>query len=263
MHSTLQSKGVVGTSLSAGIVTEDCLGNTWDPLTVVESMNFTEANRVSSYSDHELQNVKIEEQHDATQKNELSPGSSNHSPSNKNSKGSDASKDDYLHVRARRGQATNSHSLAERVRRGKISERMKLLQDLVPGCNKINGKAMMLDEIINYVQSLQCQVEFLSMKLVAADPEMSFDPQRIVPKDVLQPFYGGTAWNAYNFQRITQHGMPCIPPTSRDLQQASLLHVPQLDQHLSPWQNELLSMNPAASEVATDHTGGFLLAQTP
>ncbi|KAJ0941631.1 putative transcription factor bHLH family [Helianthus annuus] len=38
---------------------------------------------------------------------------------------------DYIHVRARRGQATDSHSLAERVRREKISERMKFLQDLV------------------------------------------------------------------------------------------------------------------------------------
>ncbi|KAB1998936.1 hypothetical protein ES319_D12G125000v1 [Gossypium barbadense] len=55
--------------------------------------------------------------------------------------------------------ATDSHSLAKRVRREKISERMKYLQDLVPGCNKITGKAGMLDEIINYVQSLQRKVE--------------------------------------------------------------------------------------------------------
>ncbi|XP_060969061.1 transcription factor bHLH49-like [Cannabis sativa] len=59
----------------------------------------------------------------------------------------------------------SSHSLSERLRRQKINERMKFLQDLVPGCNKITGKALMLDEIINYVQSLQRQVEFLSMKL--------------------------------------------------------------------------------------------------
>lgn len=38
---------------------------------------------------------------------------------------------------------------------------MKCLQDLVPGCNKITGKAGMLDEIINYVQSLQSQVEVI------------------------------------------------------------------------------------------------------
>jgi Mg-chelatase subunit ChlD len=48
-------------------------------------------------------------------------------------------KEDYIHVRARRGQATNSHSLAERVRREKISERMKYLQDLVPGCSKVSA----------------------------------------------------------------------------------------------------------------------------
>jgi hypothetical protein len=47
-------------------------------------------------------------------------------------------KQDYIHVRARRGQATDSHSLAERARREKISERMKILQDLVPGCNKVH-----------------------------------------------------------------------------------------------------------------------------
>ncbi|KAL1539395.1 transcription factor BHLH094-like protein [Salvia divinorum] len=74
-------------------------------------------------------------------------------------------KQDYIHVRARRGQATDSHSLAERARREKISERMKILQDIVPGCNKVIGKALVLDEIINYIQSLQRQVEFLSMKL--------------------------------------------------------------------------------------------------
>ncbi|GFP94194.1 transcription factor bhlh62 [Phtheirospermum japonicum] len=90
---------------------------------------------------------------------------------NNNSKALEAPKD-YIHVRARRGQATDAHSLAERVRREKISERMKVLQDLVPGCNKVTGKAVMLDEIINYVQSLQRQVEFLSMKLATVNPSM-------------------------------------------------------------------------------------------
>lgn len=32
-----------------------------------------------------------------------------------NTQNADAGKDDYIHVRAKRGQATNSHSLAERV----------------------------------------------------------------------------------------------------------------------------------------------------
>lgn len=90
---------------------------------------------------------------------------------------------DYIHVRARRGQATDSHSLAERARREKISERMKILQDLVPGCNKVIGKALILDEIINYVQSLQCQVEFLSMKLEAVNTRVTPTIEGIPTKD--------------------------------------------------------------------------------
>ncbi|URE15239.1 Helix-loop-helix DNA-binding domain [Musa troglodytarum] len=73
----------------------------------------------------------------------------------------------YIHVRARRGEATDSHSRAERVRRERIRERMDLLRGLVPGCDKNTGKAVILDEIINYVQFLQNQVEFLSTKLAS------------------------------------------------------------------------------------------------
>ncbi|KAI3816462.1 hypothetical protein L1987_16160 [Smallanthus sonchifolius] len=103
---------------------------------------------------------------------------------------SDAQKEEYIHVRARRGQATNSHSLAERVRREKISERMKFLQDLVPGCNKVTGKAVMLDEIINYVQSLQRQVEFLSMKLATVNPRMDFNLEGLLKKDIMESRFG-------------------------------------------------------------------------
>ncbi|CAI9769875.1 unnamed protein product [Fraxinus pennsylvanica] len=101
-----------------------------------------------------------------------------------NSKLSEIPKLDYIHVRARRGQATDSHSLAERVRREKISERMKYLQGLVPGCNKITGKAGTLDEIINYVQSLQRQVEFLSMKLAAINQSLEFDIENFIAKEM-------------------------------------------------------------------------------
>ncbi|CAN6900117.1 unnamed protein product [Brassica oleracea] len=65
-------------------------------------------------------------------------------------------------VRARRGQATDPHSIAERLRRERIAERMKGLQELVPNGNKTD-KASMLDEIIDYVKFLQLQVKVLSM----------------------------------------------------------------------------------------------------
>ncbi|XP_045816763.1 transcription factor BHLH094-like isoform X1 [Trifolium pratense] len=102
-------------------------------------------------------------------------------------------KQDYIHVRARRGQATDSHSLAERARREKISERMKTLQDLVPGCNKVIGKALVLDEIINYIQSLHHQVEFLSMKLEAVNSRLTPGIEMYPPKDFDQQRYDTTA----------------------------------------------------------------------
>ncbi|CAA3011427.1 transcription factor bHLH74 isoform X1 [Olea europaea subsp. europaea] len=91
---------------------------------------------------------------------------------------------DHVQVRAKRGEATSRHSLAERIRRERISERMKVLQDLVPGCDKITGKAIMLDEIINYVLSLQHQVEFLSTKLAAVDPRQKSGLDQFLLEDI-------------------------------------------------------------------------------
>ncbi|KAJ6734999.1 STEROL REGULATORY ELEMENT-BINDING PROTEIN [Salix purpurea] len=94
--------------------------------------------------------------------------------------------EEVIHVRAKRGQATDSHSIAERVRREKINNKLRCLQDLVPGCHKSMGMAVMLEEIINYVHSLQNQVEFLSMELATAKSSKradqgtdSTEPQKI------------------------------------------------------------------------------------
>ncbi|EXB26566.1 hypothetical protein L484_012559 [Morus notabilis] len=72
-------------------------------------------------------------------------------------------------VRARRGQATDPHSIAERLRRERIAERIRALQELVPSVNKANDfpfytdRAAMLDEIVDYVKFLRLQVKVLSM----------------------------------------------------------------------------------------------------
>ncbi|KAJ0578244.1 putative transcription factor bHLH family [Helianthus annuus] len=114
---------------------------------------------------------------------EMSSGSGSKAPVGQAQKAAEPPKD-YIHVRARRGEATDRHSLAERARREKISERMKILQDLVPGCNKVIGKALVLDEIINYIQSLQHQVEFLSMKLEAVNTRMALPVEGVPTKDL-------------------------------------------------------------------------------
>ncbi|CAN1156427.1 Transcription factor bHLH63 [Linum perenne] len=61
---------------------------------------------------------------------------------------------------------------------------MKSLQDLIPGCNKITRKAGMLDEIINYLQYLQRQVEFLSMKLAVVNLGVGFNFDSLFTKEV-------------------------------------------------------------------------------
>ncbi|CAO2826721.1 unnamed protein product [Amaranthus hypochondriacus] len=125
---------------------------------------------------------------------------------------------DFIHVRARRGQATDSHSLAERARREKISERMKILQDLVPGCNKVIGKALVLDEIINYVQSLQRQVEFLSMKLEAVNSGVIPSSSSFPSKDV----------NLLEVSSFDPNGMMFRTQAARDFaagQQSEWLHM--------------------------------------
>ncbi|KAI3519251.1 hypothetical protein L1887_08279 [Cichorium endivia] len=87
---------------------------------------------------------------------------------------------DYIHVRARRGQATDNHSIAERARREKLKKKMQFLQDIVPGCNKLTNKAAILDEIISYVHCLQMEVEFLTMQLAASTTSLRLQDGQLI-----------------------------------------------------------------------------------
>ncbi|TVU44538.1 hypothetical protein EJB05_03983 [Eragrostis curvula] len=147
-------------------------------------------------------------------------------------------KQDYIHVRARRGQATDSHSLAERARREKISERMKILQDLVPGCNKVIGKASVLDEIINYIQSLQCQVEFLSMKLEAVNAHVSNGVEAFPSKDFGAQTYNTAPGLTFDTQAPREYSQGASPSEWLHMQiggayeRSSLPWLPLLRRHL-------------------------------
>ncbi|XP_043709238.1 transcription factor bHLH63-like isoform X2 [Telopea speciosissima] len=149
-----------------------------------ESSKKRKLDKVALAEDTKDKRTKGDEEVESKNTEQNNNGETSGDTSKENSKVPDVQKPDYIHVRARRGQATDSHSLAERVRRERISERMKYLQDLVPGCNKITGKAGMLDEIINYVQSLQRQVEFLSMKLAAVNPRLDFNMENSFKKQM-------------------------------------------------------------------------------
>ncbi|GAV72743.1 HLH domain-containing protein [Cephalotus follicularis] len=65
-------------------------------------------------------------------------------------------------IRAKRGFATHPRSIAERVRRTRISERMRKLQELFPNMDKQTNTADMLDLAVEYIKDLQKQVKTLT-----------------------------------------------------------------------------------------------------
>ncbi|XP_076927781.1 transcription factor bHLH130-like [Bidens hawaiensis] len=64
-------------------------------------------------------------------------------------------------IRAKRGCATHPRSIAERVRRTRISERMRKLQELVPHMDKQTNTSDMLDLAVDYIKDLQEQYKAL------------------------------------------------------------------------------------------------------
>ncbi|XP_025012428.1 transcription factor PIF3 isoform X1 [Ricinus communis] len=55
------------------------------------------------------------------------------------------------------------HSLSERKRRDKINKKMRALQALIPNSDKVD-KASMLDKAIEYLKTLQLQLQMMSMR---------------------------------------------------------------------------------------------------
>lgn len=64
-------------------------------------------------------------------------------------------------IRAKRGCATHPRSIAERVRRTRISERMRKLQEAVPNMDKQTNTSDMLDLAVDYIKDLQKQLKTL------------------------------------------------------------------------------------------------------
>ncbi|XP_072970303.1 transcription factor PHYTOCHROME INTERACTING FACTOR-LIKE 13-like isoform X3 [Typha angustifolia] len=59
-----------------------------------------------------------------------------------------------------RTRTSEVHNLSERRRRDRINEKMKALKELIPHCNK-SDKASMLDDAIEYLKSLQLQLQLM------------------------------------------------------------------------------------------------------
>ncbi|XP_040378513.1 transcription factor PHYTOCHROME INTERACTING FACTOR-LIKE 13-like isoform X2 [Oryza brachyantha] len=82
---------------------------------------------------------------------------------------------------ARRSRAAEVHNLSERRRRDRINEKMRALQELIPHCNKTD-KASMLDEAIEYLKSLQLQLQMMWMGSGMAPPVMFPGVHQYLPR---------------------------------------------------------------------------------
>uniref|UniRef100_A0A0D9WMV4 BHLH domain-containing protein n=1 Tax=Leersia perrieri TaxID=77586 RepID=A0A0D9WMV4_9ORYZ len=159
-------------------------------------------------------------------------------------------------TRARRGQATDPHSIAERLRREKISERMKNLQDLVPNSNKAD-KASMLDEIIDYVKFLQLQVKVLSMSRLGA-------PGAVLP--LLRESQTECHSNPSLSASTISQGLPDMPDSedsSAFEQEVVKLMETSITSAMQYLQNKGLCLMPIALASAISNQKGMAVAAIP
>ncbi|GJM96826.1 hypothetical protein PR202_ga13694 [Eleusine coracana subsp. coracana] len=116
----------------------------------------------------------------------------------------------------RRARAAEVHNLSERRRRDRINEKMRTLQELIPHCNKVTDKASILDETIEYLKSLQMQVQMqnihfreISNQLLYPDGEQTAAPQVPGPHA-----YGRQATQAAQHSRVPELPANTVVPTS-------------------------------------------------
>ncbi|KAL4598978.1 hypothetical protein ACB092_11G094200 [Castanea dentata] len=121
---------------------------------------------------------------------------------------------------SRRSRSAEVHNLSERRRRDRINEKMKALQELIPHCNKTD-KASMLDEAIEYLKSLQLQLQLMWMGSGMA-PMMFPGVQRYISLMGMGigPPPMPSIHNPMHLQRVppVDQSMSMVPPTNHACQ---------------------------------------------
>ncbi|RCV15432.1 hypothetical protein SEVIR_3G056500v4 [Setaria viridis] len=118
----------------------------------------------------------------------------------------------------KRSRTAEVHNLSERRRRDRINEKMRALQELIPNCNKID-KASMLEEAIEYLKTLQLQVQMMSMGTGLCVPPMLLPAMQMPhPMAAHFPHLGmglgfsmGAAAAAFDMARAAGVHFPCPP----------------------------------------------------
>ncbi|XP_068666020.1 transcription factor PIF1-like isoform X2 [Aristolochia californica] len=130
-----------------------------------------------------------------------------------------------LPMSTRRTRAAEVHNLSERRRRDRINEKMKALQELIPRCNKTD-KASMLDEAIEYLKSLQLQVQMMSMGCSMGPMMFPGVPQYMPPMGMGMGMNVGMSMGMGMDMNRTMLPFPPVLPTTLPGSAAT---------HMGPW----------------------------
>ncbi|KAJ7960596.1 Transcription factor [Quillaja saponaria] len=157
---------------------------------------------------------------------------------------------------SRRTRAAEVHNLSERRRRDRINEKMRALQELIPHCNKTD-KASMLDEAIDYLKSLQLQLQVMWMGS-GIKPMMFPGVQHYMPQM-------GLGMNPTSFPPIHNPihlpRLPLVNPSTSVAQtpnQAGICQTPVFNP--VNYQNQM--QNPALSDQCARYMGFHLMQST-
>ncbi|XP_072961751.1 transcription factor PHYTOCHROME INTERACTING FACTOR-LIKE 15-like [Typha angustifolia] len=114
----------------------------------------------------------------------------------------------------KRSRAAQVHNLSERRRRDRINEKMCALQELIPNCNKVD-KASMLDEAIEYLKTLQLQLQMMTMGSGLCMPPMMLPPgmqqMAMPPMAHLSQVGVGMSALGYGMGMLDVNGSPGYP----------------------------------------------------
>lgn len=162
----------------------------------------------------------------------------------------------------KRTRAAEVHNLSERRRRDRINEKMKALQELIPRCNK-SDKASMLDEAIEYLKSLQLQVQMMSMGCSMVPMMFSGVQQYMSPMGMgmsmgmgmnrpMLPFHSVLSGSSLPAQAAAAHLGPRFPMPAFHMPQVpapspSRIQVPHQS---NPMLNSLVMQNPSQAQTS-------------
>ncbi|KAB2056601.1 hypothetical protein ES319_A11G113300v1 [Gossypium barbadense] len=152
---------------------------------------------------------------------------------------------------SKRKRKSELHKLCDRRRRDKINEKMRALQELIPNCNKVD-KASMLDEAIDYLKTLQLQVQMMSMGTAGV-----YMPPMMLPASSMQHInarqLGGYSPMAMGMGMGMQMGLGCTTATQFPSITSLMPGIMQARFNMLglPRQVLLMSPSPFASLAAT------------